>query len=72
MTGWHLGRNLKRIWEALMARLSDYVVFNDDLIERRHKARSRSMAELHEAYLEGSLDISRLGRVLGRALRAGG
>jgi sphingolipid C9-methyltransferase len=47
-----------------MARLSDYVVFNDDRIERRHQARPLSMAELHEAYLEGSLDIPDLAAFL--------
>jgi cyclopropane fatty-acyl-phospholipid synthase-like methyltransferase len=47
-----------------MARLSDYVVFNDDRIERRHKARPLSMAELHEAYLDGSLDIPDLAAFL--------
>lgn len=47
-----------------MARLSDYVVFKDDRIERRHKARPLSMAELHEAYLDGSLDIPDLAAFL--------
>lgn len=47
-----------------MARLSDYVVFSDERLERRHAARPLSMEELHEAYIDGSLDIPDLDRFL--------
>ncbi len=43
-----------------MALLSDYVVFADARTAERHQARPLSMAELHEAYLDGSLDIPNL------------
>ena len=47
-----------------MARLSDYVVFADERLERRYRARLLSMEELHEAYIEGSLDIPDLAAFL--------
>lgn len=47
-----------------MSRLSDYVVFTDKRLEQRHEARPLSMAELHEAYLDGSLDIPDLAAFL--------
>jgi cyclopropane fatty-acyl-phospholipid synthase-like methyltransferase len=47
-----------------MARLSDYVVFSSNRLAERHAARPLSMGELHEAYLEGSLDIPDLAAFL--------
>lgn len=47
-----------------MARLSDYVVFTERRLEQRHNARALSMAEVHEAYLDGSLDIPDLAAFL--------
>jgi sphingolipid C9-methyltransferase len=47
-----------------MARLSDYVVFTDKRLEQRHADRPLSMEELHEAYLDGSLEIPDLAAFL--------
>lgn len=47
-----------------MARLSDYVRFTDNRLAARHEARPLSMGELHEAYLDGSLDIPDLAAFL--------
>jgi sphingolipid C9-methyltransferase len=47
-----------------MSRLSDFVVFADGQLARRHAARPLSMEELHEAYLDGSLDIPDLAAFL--------
>ena len=52
-----------------MARLTDYVVFTDKRLGQRHQARSLSMAELHEAYLDGSLDIPDLAAFLDERAR---
>jgi sphingolipid C9-methyltransferase len=40
-----------------MARLCDYVVFNDKRLEQRFATGTMPMETLHEAYLDGSLDI---------------
>ncbi len=40
-----------------MVQLSDYVVFADKRLKHRHLDRPMSMEALHEAYLDGSLDI---------------
>jgi len=46
--------------EAHMARLSDYVVFADKQLEKRYATSSISMEILHEAYIDGALDIPNL------------
>ena len=40
-----------------MVQVSDYVVFADKRLKHRHLDRPMSMEALHEAYLDGSLDI---------------
>jgi cyclopropane fatty-acyl-phospholipid synthase-like methyltransferase len=47
-----------------MARLSDHVIFADRRLERRYGSGRISMETLHEAYLDGSLDIPDLGSFL--------
>lgn len=47
-----------------MARLCDYVVFNDKRLERRFANSTMPMETLHEAYLDGSLDIPDLAAFL--------
>jgi sphingolipid C9-methyltransferase len=47
-----------------MTQLSDYVVFVDPRLARRHAARPISMEELHEAYIAGELDIPDLAAFL--------
>jgi len=47
-----------------MARLSDYVVFTDKRLEQRYANRHIPMETLHEAYIDGALDIPDLGAFL--------
>jgi cyclopropane fatty-acyl-phospholipid synthase-like methyltransferase len=47
-----------------MARFSDYVVFTDQRLERRFGDGPMAMETLHEAYLDGALDIPDLGAFL--------
>ena len=47
-----------------MVQLSDYVVFTDERQAKRHANRSMSMEALHEAYIDGAVDIPDLGAFL--------
>jgi sphingolipid C9-methyltransferase len=47
-----------------MVRFSDYVVFSDKRLERRYGDGPIPMETLHEAYIDGALDIPNLGKFL--------